>query len=350
MKTSKFAATILLIMIPMMIIMLVGMWMITRPAPVPQTYYPPQETVPTTPPTGTGQCFGGLQTKISAGGKEIITGTGVNINVELWTADNVEETGETNANAAVTSISTTYPVQTSGYAMIGNDNYQSTTDRGTEYYYYKKPFTVGCAPVTLGLVPLYAEGTPTWTCYDDGVAETTCNITVGSSVVDTTELKITVSSNAYLGMTMAGDSMPIKYPLGVCFNVTTLADWDKIYPSPYASSYSDSALGITNGKFNEPDFIGGNNTLGSCYVLDTKALRDPAGEGLARYYRFWVIFDPDGSGVTVADTTFVWLVDLCWSKDDNMQWRLGFGDASEQGGDSDCGMDTVANLHTIYHA
>ena len=298
-----------------------------------------------------GDCAGGVQVTVSGGGKDPIAGTADALNGELFLSDNTLITGETSLPSAVTSISTSFPVKSSGYAMIGNDNGQSSTDRGTEYYYYKKPFSTACAPKSLGLVDIYTEGTPSYTCYDDGTQESTCNITIGTAVVDTTKIKITVSANTYLGMPNAGDNMPISYPLGVCFNVTTLSDWDKIYPSPYASGYSNAEYGVSNGKFSAPKFLQGFNILGDCYVLDTKALRDPAGEGLGRYTEFYVIFDPSSTGtVTIADTTFMHLLDLCWSRNDLLQWRLGFGDNSDQGTSYDCGMASSGNELTIYHA
>jgi len=291
-----------------------------------------------------GECGGGVQVTVSGGGKDPIAGTADALNGELFLSDGTVVAGETSLPSAITTMSSAFPVKSSGYAMIGNDAAQSTTDRGTEYYYYKEPFTTECAPRSLGLIDIYTEGTPTFTCYDDGTQESTCNITVGTSVVDTTKIKITVSANAYLGMPNAGDNMPISYPLGVCFNVTTLSDWDKIYPSPYASGYSNAEYGVSNGKFAYPKFLQGYNILGDCYVIDSKSLRDPAGEGLGRYTEFYVILDPTSTGsVTVADVSYLHLLDLCWSKNDAMQWRLGFGDNSEQGTSLDCGLDTIAS-------
>lgn len=299
----------------------------------------------TTTISPTGECAGGLYLDVTGGGKETITGTAIGVNAETFTADGAEVAGEVSVASAITTIADdVFPVKSAGYIMLGNDNFQSSTDRGTEYYYYKKPFTSACAPVNLGFVNLYAEGTPTFTCYDDGTVETTCNITMGTSVVDTTELKITVSSNAYLGMPKAGDGMLINYPLGVCFNVTTLADWDKIYPSPFASGYNDPVLGVENGKFDAPENISDTNIVGDCYVLDTGALRDPAGDGHARYHRFWVILDPTSDGtLDNTDDAIVFLVDVCWSKNDDMKWRLGMSDDSAEGTDKDCGLDTITH-------
>lgn len=372
MKMTSVVALMLLMVVIIVPITLFAVWMMFGgTTTTPQTMYVCSDgsrvmnpaSCPTTgtgagtgTPTG-GGCFGGLYVDVTVGGKETITGSAVGVNAETFTASGAEVAGETSVASAITkAASAVFPVQNSGYIMIGNDQAQSATDRGTEYYYYKKPFNVGCEPAIVGFVNLYAEGTPTYTCYDDGTAESTCNITIGTSVIDTTKIKITTSANAYLGMPNAGDNMPIRYPLGICINASSSSDWDKIYPSPYASSYTDQALGVVNGKFDSPDYLVANTSIdtiiGDCYVLDTTALRDPAGEGLPRYTEFWLIFDPTASAtIDITDHTSIHLINLCWSKNDDMKWRLGWLDDSEQGTDKLCGLDPITDgTKLIYHA
>src|SRR4030042_537519 len=93
------------------------------------------------------------------------SGTTADVNSEIYNKDNGVVTGETRVNGA-TTLSTNVPMYFSGYIMVGNDNFQSTTDRGAEYYYMKRDISYGCIGSTSEKdFKLYNESLITWDFY-----------------------------------------------------------------------------------------------------------------------------------------------------------------------------------------
>ena len=298
--------------------MLSGLLQPTPAAVVQQT---PQQGAPI-------QTGPGYATTISVKGWHPLTGAPMTGNAELWDSSDVQYAAETSIAGTLTDLTTSAPNSFSGYIMIGNDNYESGTDRGAEVYYFKYPVSWTNAGKVAKTIDVYNESTPTWTGYDDGTAESTLNVSVGSgATVTSTELKIAAGQDASLG------DPRIDHPLVVCFNVTDTgltSDWDEIRPASYVSTIP------------VPGFLSGRNVVGDCYVLPTQALSDYA------EYRFNIILDAKAGVDPVAgDTVTAILLDKCYYKDDSGVWQLGWGDKSATGTDTDCGMDSIANAKII---
>lgn len=274
----------------------------------------------------------GYATTITAGGENEITGAAVDVNSYVFANDNSFVVGETQTNSKPESLSTSAPNSMSGFLMIGNDANQGT-DRGTEVYFRKVPFSYSSTgayqikdtdgSVWIGLA---SEGTPTWTGYDDGTAESTLNITIGSGqTIVSTELKIAASSDAYLG------NPDFANPLGICFNVSSTAKFDVVKPANYV------------GTFDAPEAYSGYNILGDCYILPTGALKD------YEQFRFYIVIDA-ATGQNPAGTDYVGaiLVDKVWALNDNGEFEAGWGDDSVEGTDYDAGLDGLGNAKYIH--
>ena len=260
--------------------------------------------------------------------KDLLAGSVITTNVEIFDSSDNLVVSETLINSTVSEISTSVPTNFNGYAMIGNDDLQSTTDRGTEYYYAKVPFTIGCVGVKTLDIKIPAEGTTTFTGYDDGASESTWNVTVGSGeTLVSPELKIQASALAYVG------NPALDNPVAICVNATTLGDWDEIRPSNYKE------------KVVVPEFLSGKNIVGSCYVLPTASLKDYG------TYRDYIILDASSGhnpGASGDENVFFHLVDKTYGKNDDLVWIPGFGDDSVLGTDADLGINSVTYTKLMY--
>lgn len=277
----------------------------------------------------------GYATTVKASALDKYTGSLAVVNMELWSSDNKQYVAETLSNAELTTLTTDAPNTFSGYLMVGNDNFESATDRGTDYYYTKYPVSwKNQGTVVFDRIPVCKESTVTWTGYDDGVAETTLNVSVGTDqTITSTELKIAAGGDSCLG------NPQLEYPLAVCFNVSgtgagsKLSDWDEV-------KVANSA-----GTIDAPGFIEGKSIIGGkCYVLPVpKALEDYAS------FRFGIVLDPatgvdPGTGAVI----YAHLLDKTYYKNDDGLWVVGFGDESNVGSDSDIGIQTLGNEKAIY--
>lgn len=299
---------------------------------------PSQTESATGVPTGTStQTSGtvGYATTLSVGGMNALTSAPVDVNGEIFSNDKSFSVAETQVNTQPKTLSSAAPNSMAGYLLLGNDAGQSSTDRGSEVYYRKIPFSYtnkGAFQITDKggsiLVKLYNETTPTWTGYDDGTAESTLNVTVGSGqTITSTELKIAAGAGGCLG------NPDFEYPLAVCFNVSTTSDWDSIRPTSYVSTVDACEV------------HSGSNILGDCYVLPTDALCD------YEEYRFHIVVDPATGVNPPADDTdyaYAFLIDKTWYKNDNNEWESGWCDDSLLGTDQDPGLTAYGNTKAIY--
>lgn len=284
--------------------------------------------------TGGGTTGGTLQTcdtsqRATLLGKanDALNGTTMSVNVEVFDTNNGQIAAETNILPGTNTMTTNAPMNYGGYILVGSDDFQSSTARAVDYYYQKiQSPNIGCTgSYTYPDFKIAREGTATWTGYDDGTAEATTNITIGSgATVTTTELKIQAAEDQYLGNPV------FDKPLGVCFNVTTTSTWDSV-------SVNGNA-----GTFKAPGFLSGQNQIGDCYVLNTPALKD------SESYKFGITIKAASGVNPAAGTEEIWaiLVDKCYSKDDNGVWVEGWGDESSIGTDTDCGMNSELGPNT----
>lgn len=277
---------------------------------------------------GTGGGAGGQEdATFKAGSRNIYTKAYVTTNAEVRESDHTAQLGETNVTSTLTSLSTTMPISMEGYMMIGNDNYESTTDRGTEIYYKKVAVSYTNEPVvSMGTIELYPEDTgPTWTGYDDGTAEAALNISVGTSTITSTELKLAATSQTCIG------NPQIDHPVGVCFNVTTLSYWDDYRPSSYVDT------------FTTPEFMKGYNVIG-CYILDTPAICD------GNSFKFGITQDPGSTNIPTTEKAYAIVVDKTYCLNDADQWVECWGDDSNVASDADVGIDSLGNAKQIGHS
>jgi hypothetical protein len=70
-------------------------------------------------PTGEGGAPPGYATSIKVSGYDPINAVLTNVNAELWSSDNTQIVGETQANAALTTLTSNGANTFSGYIMIG---------------------------------------------------------------------------------------------------------------------------------------------------------------------------------------------------------------------------------------
>lgn len=243
---------------------------------------------------------------------------------------------------ASTAISSAAPNSYNGYMMIGSDTNQMS-DGGTQYYIRKIAFSysgVGTYAIqdTDGSpkVALHPEATSlTFTGYDDGAAEATLNVTVGTSIVDSAEIKIAPAAGTTFG------NPDFANPVGVCINESTAGTFKSITP-------------VGNlGKFAAPDLYSGQNIIG-CYILDTPAIsdglagtKDVTGKSLPANYRFSLSIDPRNNP-SDSMTAIVIPMDKVWYIDDYGVWQAGFADDSDKGTDYDPGMSGTANVKIVY--
>lgn len=251
----------------------------------------------------------------------------------LYYSDNKAVAKDVALTSAVTSLSATAPNSFTGYAMIGNDANQGT-DGGVERYYKRVPVSYSGA----GYVSVSDEGTPnvevysestsiTWTGYDDNTAEATTNITVGTSPVTTLKLKMEPTAGTAIG------NPQLTNPLGVCFNVTTTANWNEITPR-----------GVTYESFATPEVYKGNNIIGCYRFTDTAAIADDKGVHRSEY-TYGVTLDPASNP---DEFIFAYPMEMTYYLNDKSVWEIGFADNSLQGTDYDPGINGLANAKLVH--
>lgn len=265
--------------------------------------------------------------KISA--IETYTGAVPNVNAELVYLDGKRSVGETNIATTAASLTTAGPMDFDGYVMIGNDNFESSTDRGAEVYYRKIPESWTKNPNNdLGTYYLKNESSSvTWTGKDDGTVETTTNITVNSGVtVYTASLRLDASATGAIG------NPDFANPTALCFNATTYASFDAIKPSNYVSTFST------------PGFLSTRNIIGGvCYVLPIAAVEDGRNSG-----DIGITIDPAaGFNPGDAESAYAFLLDKTWYKNDKNIWEEGWGDNSDLVADTDIGLSTFGSEKLI---
>jgi hypothetical protein len=283
----------------------------------------------------------GYATTVSVKGYNPMNGSLAFANAEILQADGSAKVGETSVPGAITAVSTSMPNSFNGFVMLGNDNYVSTTDRGADSYYTKTALVYansGSPDVVTVNTP--TEGTLTWVGYDDGTAETLLNVTVGTSEISTTELKMTVSAGGVYG------NPQLDNPIAVCFNASsdtagTKAYFDYIKPVNYVS------------EIDPPGFLATQNIIaGKCYVLPTGALSDVSATGAGSsnlFYRFYVRIKP-ASGLnpsTTTDAIDVIALDKTYYKNEQSVWVSGFGVEKSLGADTDVGSADIAQATSI---
>jgi hypothetical protein len=254
-----------------------------------------------------------------------------------FTNDNLPWDSDVNINSAAVSFGTDYPSTFSGYMIIGNDAETANdlgTDRGTERYFRKIPISWDCAgSFSKTNVPLYSEATSvTISGYDDGILETTLNVSVGSgATVDSTELKLAVGS-----VDTAIGNTDFNRPIAACFNTTGAAqssDYDEVRPLNYEQ------------KISVPEFLSGKAVIGSyCYVLQTKALADV--QDYDTEYRFGIrIKAKSGVNPTPGNhDIYAMFLDYTYGVDDKLNFVPGWASDSVDGTDRDIGIETVSLL------
>lgn len=277
----------------------------------------------------------GYATTISVSAQNALTGAAVtDARVSLYSNANDFAVQDGGAVTGTYTVSSAAPNSLTGYAMVGNDQNQGT-DGGTEWYYRKIPvsYTNKGAyqifdPSGAARVKLQPEATSvTVTGYDDGVAEATLNVTVGTAVITSTELKLQPAASTTLG------NPDFANPIGVCINESTAGTFDEIKPTNNA------------GSFGVPAFLKGKNVL-SCHVLSTGALSDDTDSATNLEYRFSLTIDPNNNPSDSMSAT-VMIMDKTYFIDDSNVWQSGFGDDSEKGTDYDPGMDSIVNQKVI---
>ena len=302
-----------------------------------------QTTTVISPSAPTGSQAPGYAAAFSVSGLNPVTGALVALNAELFTDEDSQTVAETSVASALTSLGTNFANTYKGYVMIGNDLEQSTTDRGDEFYYTKQPveWTNVAGLQTKERIPVYLEGTPTWTGKDEGTVEATTNISVSTAESDTTlSLKIQVSANAYLGNPDPLLDAFSKNKLAVGFNESTGGLLDPALTRPTVGTKS---LG----------FIPGNYTsfrmLGLWVLTDVTHLDDDPSTAQPATYEFGVTTKAAaGQDPAQTDNMYVSLWDLTWCRNDARVWVACWSDESAVAADGDAGLRTWLNEKTVF--
>lgn len=293
----------------------------------------PEEGVTTTPVQQPGY---GQLVSLSVNGIDKYSGSAIAVNGELWDSSNKQTAAETSVPSALTSLGTNFPNAFSGYVMLGNDNYESSTDRGTEYYYVKYPVSWNGIQglITEDTINTYAEETATttsfWTFYDDNTAETTANITVASGGTYTAAA---VKMKSTASLCNGNPEFNGQHPIVWCFNETTAGMHKEIKPV------------INDGQVTTPGFLSGKNVVG-CYYIKTDALCDGS------YYTVDLYLEANSGQNPTAGTDSFYIIplDKCYHKNDDLKWVAGYGDESELAADTDCGYASIAAALQVYEA
>ena len=329
MKSKKGVTQAMLVVSILSAFAVGGLLMYLTQAPSAQMVVTGEPGAPTILQTGPGYA-----TTVAVSAVNAITGASI-VDADGWLyyANNAPLAKDVNINAATTSLSTSAPNTFNGYLMLGNDANQGT-DRGTEYYYRKIPVSYSntgrhdISEVGSGAVQLQPEATSvTWTGYDDGSAEATLNVTVGTAIVTSTELKLEPAASTVFG------NPDFDNPVGVCFNESTSGQFDAVKPSNYV------------GTFVRPEVLRSYNIIG-CYVLPTGAIADDNDPTTNQNYKFYVTIDPN-SNPDSSVSIYAFPMDKTWFIDDLGVWQSGWGDNSEKGTDYDPGMAAIGNEKQI---
>jgi hypothetical protein len=287
----------------------------------------------------------GYATTLQGYARNPINSSGAYINMELREAGGSKVVTETAVPGALTSLSTAAANTFNGYIMAGNDDKESTTDRGLDMYYVKRDISwVSKSPVTVDDITVLPESTITWTGFDLNAAETVLNATVGTTEYLDIKLRMTASSGAFGNPTL-------PQSVAVCFNASTDATGTKSvfeYIKPMANYR----------EIDVPGFMTGENIIGGkCYVLtDIDALIDDpsATSSTARqptFYEFGIRIKPSSNPATTVDPIDVIALDQTYYLNDDEKWVYGFGDeSSAQGEDKDVGVLNLANTKNLWIA
>jgi len=363
--------------------------------------------VTTTPIIRTG--FGQL-VNLYLQGISKYTGSAVNVTAELYDSNNNGLVGETIIGSSLANISDDLPNSFNGYVIMGRDNYVHSTGykEGDNYFITKYPVSWDNKQgiVSFDEIYVYAEetstGTNLWTFYDDNTAESTANITIGSGGTYTAaSVKIKSSSNNCTGNPSL-NGYNGKKALGFCFNESTSGQFKEVKPKK------------NSGEFTVPGWLSGKNVIGCYYVTDAvcdgnyfitdlyfeaKSGQNPSitaytneTHTFTNNTAYTMVEKPIYTIQRVGNTTTNWPstlysntettvtilsnatynitwtggmmnvsytthdymhiipVDLCWYKDDNLKWAVGFGDESNLASDTDCGMDSSAQALKVWLA
>lgn len=203
------------------------------------------------------------------------------------------------------------PVNFNGFLVSGN---------GSTYYTVKTPISWGCVGTydVPNDVKIPAIGAPTVTGYDDGTAESSFNVTVGTADITSSEVKLSAPTGACLG------NPTLSRPIMVCVNgsASTLAYFKEIKPTGVAkSSYV-------------PEFLTSGTSVLGCYELPIDAVCD--GNNDRRFWTIDPISDPT-SGMVVS----LAYIDKDYYLDDQNTWQVGWEDKSSYVAAADIGATTT---------
>ena len=289
------------------------------------------------------------------------TGGAVGTNGELFTSSNTPIATDVSVASASTSISTGFPTNTGGYYLSGNDNFQSGTDRGTEYYYTLNSFSnIGCQGV-IDLpggndIAVYPEntGTTNFRFFEGGTEEATPNVTLGADDESNDEaIWITAPNDQAIGLPGVSKYFSMFPELGldasrdsglaVCFNESTSGFFDKI-------EVLESNKIVAN-----PETLQGLTYLLGCYVIPQTSIM-PYTTSSGEVIRDAIVDnkravlsireDTGSTNPGVTGSYRVTLIELCFSVDGDKagRWTLGWEDTEREGTDSQCGMVTHSGI------
>lgn len=210
----------------------------------------------------------------------------------------------------------TLPTCFDGYIMTGEDG-----GSGTDYYFTKTPMGWSCQGKYEypNKIKVAKESAVTFTGYDDGTKETTTNITVGTSKVTSTEIKIAADGGECIG------NPNLPNPIMLCVNGSSsvLAKFNEIKPT-----------GMTRTNY-IPSILTDVGSVKACYILPINALCDGAEDR-----RYWTI-DPISDPVPETDWVDICLIDKNYYENDNYYYEPGWEDYSAYTTASDIGIATT---------
>lgn len=253
------------------------------------------------------------------------------VNYRIYDANNAQVQSETVVTTDPMTTST-MPNSLNGYVLIGNDNGLGT-DRGAEIYYLRHDFNYVEDPApNLGAFVYYNESTLTWRGYDNGVLESTLNLTMGAGATyRNAELEYEASVDAYVGN-------PQFRKLAVAFNCTNTTQsnkFEEIRPK----------TGWYTGTDTLPEFLSGRAFVGGLYILSGDSVVSDYGT-----YRFPIIIEaksgqnPENgcnASTSPGDACYAHLLDWTYFINDNNNPASGWEDRSDLATDADIGMDAI---------
>jgi hypothetical protein len=298
-------------------------------------------------PVQTGPGFAASTVYLSS--QDVMAGGAANVNVELWQSS-PEVIKVTVANAATdgAQVSTAAPTSLAGYAIAGNDDRLTQspatwTDRGTEFYLKKIPVgyanagTYTISDAAGGPVKFSGEGTATLNGFDNGALESPLNVTVGTSIVDTTEIQLIASANACIGNPEFDGNAPVMVTFNAS-NSNAKAYWDEIRPLNYVGTVS-----APTNMTGETNVIGGVG-----YILPYNAICDKL-PGHDSTVKFGIRMKPNagmnpgtGDDATVGDGVSMCIWDKTYYKGDDGLWHSGYEKPRGLAAPQDIGMSSRA--------